>query len=214
MPRKKTGESGLFGDWADVEKILARGDRIPGALDFAIRREAELIRKDIVAGINKQAPGGKAFTPALSPITLLLRRLRQFEGTKTLIGSKGVKNSLRKAIKVHRKGPARYVVGVAREELNERGQSYYDIARVQEFGAIVTIRVTPKMRRWFMMQLRRAGMESARGDSEPGSISSGILVIKIPARPFIQPVIDKVFANPLPAQRRVLEWMAFTVGLK
>ena len=58
------------GDWAVARRILAGGPmKLKAAVGTALRQEAQLLRKEIVQGITRQAPGGESFKP-LSPLTL------------------------------------------------------------------------------------------------------------------------------------------------
>jgi hypothetical protein len=90
---------------------------------------------------------------------------------------------------------------------------------------VVVIRVTPKMRIFLMVQLKKAGFaakeKTAGGrdkggrfkkskfvSSGTGQLSKGVIVVKIPARPFIGPVIKKIASNPAAMQRRLAHRIA------
>ena len=63
------------GDWAKARKMLQSGPlKMRGAIATALHQEAHLLRKEIVQGITKQAPGSKAMKP-LSPLTIAARKL-------------------------------------------------------------------------------------------------------------------------------------------
>ncbi len=52
------------GDWARARKLLAAHPaRLKTAIAKALRQEAQLLRREIVQGITRQAPGGRAFWP-------------------------------------------------------------------------------------------------------------------------------------------------------
>lgn len=169
------------GQWAQAHAFAGMGpSKIDAALDIALRREAELFRKEVVEGIAKQAPGGEKFKP-LAKTTKAMRRHKGFKGTKALI----VRGDLRRSIKVT-KAPGGYFVGVLRSARSRNGDSLVNVAATHEFGATITIRMTRKMRRFLAMVFRKAGLP------EPGGASGPVIVVKIPPRPFLQPVADKL----------------------
>ena len=170
------------GDWNKAAKFLAEGPRKAEAgLDRALRREAEVFRKEVIQGITKGAPGGKKFQK-LSKFTLAMRKSRGFRGRKPLIEG----GDLRRSIKVVKGPGVSYFVGVLRQARGKNGQPLVNVAAVQEFGATITIRLTTKMRRFLAMTFRQAGLP------KPTSSAKSTLVVKIPARPFLQPVADKL----------------------
>ena len=62
--------------------MLQRGaQRMRQGIEQAVRQEAQLLRKEMVQGLTRQAPGGEAIAPP-SELTLAARRLRGFGGTK------------------------------------------------------------------------------------------------------------------------------------
>ncbi len=169
------------GQWATANSVLGTSVlKIDKAIDIALRREAELFRAGVVKGIAAQAPGGKKFKP-IADTTKAMRRFRNFKGNKALI----VRGDLRRSIKVV-KAAGGYFVGVLRSARSSVGRGLINIAAVQEFGATIVIRLTPKMRKFLAMVFRQAGLP------EPASRSGPTIVIKIPPRPFLQPVADKL----------------------
>lgn len=209
----------LFGDWEKARTILNNVEGVRKAIDSAVLAEAHYARREIVKGITKQSPGGKDFLP-LGKLTLLLRRARGFRGTKALI----VTATLRNSITVQPAGRGRAFVGVLRTTQRPDGKELFNIARVHEMGATIVIRVTPRMRAWLMATLREAngnrmgGMVGQRGrDNQSGrftaaprwkpsggrgGIARGVLVIRVPARPYIQPVIEKIYSDPAAVRQR------------
>jgi phage gpG-like protein len=67
--------------------------RLKTATTQALRNEAQLLRRTIVEGIRRQAPGKKRFRP-LSPVTLKKRRKAGFSGDKALIVTGDLRNSI------------------------------------------------------------------------------------------------------------------------
>ncbi len=191
MPSRKTG------DWAKARKVFANlGAKAKAAADAAILQEAHFIRGQMVQGITDQAPGGKAFKP-LSPLTLAARRLRRFRGTKALM----VRGDLRNSITVMRQNGKTFI-GVHKTASSKDGKKMIDIASVHEFGAgPIIMKVTPKMRRYLAVLYKAAGIPRT------GGTGKGVVVIRIPARPFIRPVFERD-GKPEAVKKRLEQRMA------
>jgi len=188
------------GDWALARKILSAGPtKLKGAVEMSLRQEAELLRKEIVQGITKQAPGGEAFKP-LSLLTLAAREMKGRGGTKALI----VRGDLRNSIAVIVKSGEAFI-GVPRKARDKDGNHVVDVAQVQEFGAgPIIIPMSPAMRRYLFALLRKAGKEVTEGSGK------GVVVVQIPARPFLRPAFRKFQKG---AQKRFLRRTAGLMGL-
>ena len=188
------------GDWARARKLLSRGaGQLEKTVDQALRQEAELLRNEIVQGITRQAPGGKQLKP-LAPLTLAARRMRGFGGTKALIVRGHLRNCITTIVRGHKA-----FVGVPRKARGRDGKSMVDVAQVQEFGSDpIVIPMTPAMRRFVFALLRRSG-EKPRGGS-----GKGVVVVKIPARPFLRPAFEKFKKG---AQKRFLRRVSGLMGM-
>jgi len=188
------------GDWALARRLLSGAPaKLKVAVGAALRQEAQILRREIVQGITKQAPGGEAFKP-LSPLTLAARELKRRGGTKALL----VQGDLRNAIAAIVQGDEAFV-GVPRKARGKDGKTLVDVAQIQEFGAGPTvIPMTPPMRRFLFVMLRKAGKAPSGG---PGR---GVVVVTIPARPFLRPAF-KVFEKGV--QKRFLGRVAAMMGL-
>jgi hypothetical protein len=190
------------GPWSRVGQLLAAAPlRLQAAIDKAVLQEAQFLRAKIVEGIREQAPGGRAFAP-LAPTTLAIRKFRGFGGTKALL----VHGDLRNSITATKVGDQVFV-GVLRTARTRTGQSLVDVAAQHELGSrpIVT-RLTPKARAFLHAVFRRAGL-----DKPAGRGSSGIAVIRVPARPFFAPVFER-YAQPDEVSRRFLDRVAKALG--
>lgn len=175
-----------IGDWMNAQAFLtAAPGRVDVALNVAIRREAELFRKEVVQGIAKQAPGGKRFKP-LTKRTIAMRKFQKFKGKKALIR----RGDLRKSVKVTT-APGGYFVGILRSARSSQGDGLVNIAAVHEFGATIVLKMTPKMKKFLAMVFSQAGLTAAAAPATAGA-SSRVIIIRIPARPFFQPVADKL----------------------
>ena len=188
------------GDWARARRLLtAAPQRLQAAIGTAVRQEAHALRNDIVQGLTSQAPGGETLKPP-SPLTIAARQLEGFGGSKALI----VRGDLRNSITVIVQGDEAFI-GVSRSARSKDGASMVDLAKLHEFGgAPVIIPMTPKMRRFLFALLRQAGKEPTGGSGR------GVIVVQVPARPFLRPAFDKFREG---ASRRFLERVARELGL-
>ena len=190
------------GDWALARQILSgAGARLTSAIQTSLRQEAQALRKEIVEGIAKQAPGGQAFKP-LAATTLASRQLGGFGGTKALIR----RGDLRNSVTVVSDGDEVFV-GILRRARGKGGASVANVAEIHEFGAgPFVVPITPKMRRFLFAMLKKAGAETRSS----GGGGKGVAVISIPARPFLRPAFD-LFKKG--AQARFLRRVAALMGL-
>ncbi len=188
------------GDWARARRLLtAAPQRLQAAIGTAVRQEAHALRNEIVQGLTRQAPGGEPLKPP-SPRTIAARELEGFGGTKALI----VRGDLRNSITVFVQGDEAFI-GVSRSARSKDGASMVDLAKLHEFGGPpVIIPMTPKMRRVLFALLRQAGKEPTGGSGR------GVIVVQVPARPFLRPAFDKFREG---ASRRFLERVARELGL-
>jgi hypothetical protein len=191
------------GDWSLARRILSSASRrFKDAIDKAVLQEAQFFRTKIIEGLREGAPGGQAFAP-LAPTTLAIRRFRGFKGTKPLI----VRGDLRNSITVVKQGDGVFV-GVLRSAKAAGGQSLVNVAAVHELGSRpIVLKLTPKVRRFLHAAFRAAGLDAPAGDRP----STGIAVIKIPARPFLAPVFE-AFGKPADVSRRFLDRLAQNLG--
>jgi len=187
------------GDWARARQLLAAGpQRLRSAIGVAIRQEAQGLRNEIVQGLTSQAPGGEPIKPP-APLTLAARQLEGFGGTKALL----VRGDLRNSITLIVEGDEAFI-GVPRSARSSGGESLVDLAQLHEYGGPpVVIPITPKMRRFLFALLRQAGKEPTGGSGR------GVVVVQVPARPFLRPAFEKFREG---ASRRFLERVAQQLG--
>lgn len=187
------------GDWGRARQLLAAGpQRLRSAIGVAIRQEAQGLRNEIVRGLTSQAPGGEPIKPP-AQLTLAARQLEGFGGTKALL----VRGDLRNSITVIVEGDEAFI-GVPRSARSSGGESLVDLAQLHEYGGPpVIIPITPKMRRFLFALLRQAGKEPTGGSGR------GVIVVQVPARPFLRPAFEKFREG---ASRRFLERVARQLG--
>ena len=166
------------GDWGTFKKVLhTTRNNVSAAIGRAMLQEGHALRRAMVTGITRQAPGGEKFRN-LSDFTLAMRRFKNFTGTKALV----VHADLRNAIGVVKAGSDVFV-GVPRNARSKDGHDLVDVARIHEYGAgPMTVKLTPAMRRLFGMVARHSGHNQNALHSRKGTV-----VITIPARPFVRP---------------------------
>ena len=198
-----------IGAWNVARKILRSSRRqFNSAVNKTLLQEGLFYKKEIVQGIRKQAPAGKAFSK-LAPLTRRQRKVTGFGGRKALIRS----GDLIRSVTVIKRSRGVFV-GVPRGAKGKDGRSMVDIAKLQEEGSRpIVIKVTPKMRRFLFGVLfrgRRGGKSRTGGGFAGGG---SVIVIRIPARPFLRPVFDK-FSKPSVAVPRVTKRMAKNLQFK
>lgn len=197
MPITKTG------DWdAALKALQMAGAKMEEAVRKTLLQEAQFLRTKIVEGFREQAPGGKAWQP-LSKLTLAVRQLKGMRGTKALI----VRGDLRNSIAVTEVG-GQVFVGVFRNARGSDGKSLINIAEIHENGAgPFLVRITAPMRKLLHAAFKKAGLEAP-----PGRPSTGIMVIQIPARPFIKPVIETYCTPDSKLSQRLAQRLAKNLG--
>ena len=191
-----------IGDWSKARAMLSQAaSRFERAVAAEVRQQAEGLRREIVQGLTRQAPGGSAITPP-SELTLARRRLLRRGGSKSLL----VRADLRNSVVVVMRGTDAFI-GVPRQARGADGIGLVQIARVHEFGTNPTvIPMTPAMRRFLFLLLRRAG----RTPGEGGGSGRGVVVVQVPARPFLRPAFE-AFRKGL--DKRLLAGVARRAGL-
>ena len=121
----------LTGRWTFASAaLLTASRRIKSASDRALMQEAQHLRKQLVQGIRKQAPGGRPFAKLKSQ-TLKSRKQTGFSGTKALIRTGDFVNS----IQVSKVGQEGVFVGILRSSMSRGGEMLVNIAKIHEFGA-------------------------------------------------------------------------------
>jgi len=175
----------LTGDWVKAARILKTlPEKLERAQTQATAMEAHLLRKEIVEGITNQAPGGQSFR-SLSPLTLALRKLQGFSGTKALMRWGDLRNNV-SVSHMYLGGVAAYFVGIKRSAVGRSGQPLVNVAEKLEYGVdAIVVPVTPAVRRLFLA-LFIQGLIKA-----PLKGSTTTLVYSIPAFPFLEPAFKK-----------------------
>jgi len=199
----------LVGDWRER---AASGRRVSSLMKVRIRsfliREAEEMRRLVGHAFVSQGAPGK--WPKLSPWTIAGRRLNRFGGTKALIWS----GEMRKSISTSwDEGSQSAFCGIMYQKKGMNGQSMVNIAKIHEYGSKrFAIRITPRMRKYLAVLARYLprGARMTKRDRKR-HIVTGIIVIKIPPRPFMRNQLPVFRLN---AERRARAWFAgFMLGV-
>jgi len=175
----------LTGDWRKTGRILRTlPEKMERAQTRAAALEAHALRREIVQGITNQAPGGRAFS-SLSPITLGIRKLQGFSGTKALMRHGDLRNNV-SVTHMYMGGRAAYFVGVKRSAVGRDGQGLVNVAKALEYGVpVVVVPVTPAVRRLFLALFIQGTIKA------PLKASTTVLTYSIPPYPFMEPAFKK-----------------------
>lgn len=174
------------GAWLAAHNAVSTN--ITAAVRVALRREAEFMA-DKVRDALKNGPHEK-----LSPLTLRARRLGiggpATRGTKPLLRTGDLYNSI--AATPDMTGDA-FFVGISRSVRSRTGESLVRLADVHERGRTIVMKMTPKMIRFLFGVLLKGVARAGGGGGASGGAGGGtkILVIHIPARPFIGPAFTE-----------------------
>jgi hypothetical protein len=189
------------GSWALAARVLQRTARnLERSIGAALSEEAQALKTEITRGLTTQSPGGQSLARP-SPITLAGRKLEGVGGQRALLATL----ELRRSISAIVRGLGAFV-GVPKDARGSDGRSLVRVGEVQEFGhQAFVIRLTPAMRRFLGVLRRRV-----RGSAPSGRSSSGVIVVRIPARPFLRPAFAR-FARG--SQVRFLRRLQRRLGL-
>lgn len=190
------------GSWETCRRILSEAPkRVKDAARKALLQEGQLFRNKIVQGIREQSPGGRDFAP-LAETTLAKRQFAGFSGTKALIRRGDLRNSI---VSVPKEGGDAVFVGLLRTAIGSDGQSLVNVGDIHEFGrGPFVIRVTQKMIRYLAAVF--GGLQRASTSELPAS-TLGVIVVRIPARPFIRPVWE-MYGQPADVANRYMRRFA------
>lgn len=118
------------------------------------------------------------------------------KGTNTKLKDTG---ALLNSIVVRKKG-VKYEVGVSDTATYPDGKQILPIADTLEFGALVYVEMTRRMAGYLALRAKELGIPASKSSKTP---IGGTMIIRIPARPFMQPVKAKFF-TPFAIHKRVI----------
>jgi phage gpG-like protein len=153
----------LTGDWELAQKKLAKSPAwVKRALRRSLQAEAEHIAGAMRARFDKLRPPNA-------------RNTKLLKGSSKPLVSTG---DLRNSISVEKNGDMDFYVGVPRGSRAEK------LAAIHERGVTIIQHLTDKQRKFFHAMFGSQGKTGAGG-------GTGIVVIHIPARPFIRPTFQQ-----------------------
>lgn len=198
-----------FGDWKEAQRILGTaGFRLPVAMNKALKQEAQFLRRKLIDNLKVGGTVGGTKFQALESTTLISRRFRKRRSKKPLIETADMRNSIKTVV---RKGTA--FVGILRSAVGKDGRSLIKLASVHEEGQTIAIPVTRAMLRFLHLMLRKGAKKSERTDGAMGVRLGEVLVVTIPPRPFIEPVVNRFFIkNKAAAKRRYMARVAILMA--
>lgn len=154
--------SSLIGDWKLAKRVL---NTAPAAFDRALKKaikhEAEKIAGMIRTKIASNVPPPNAAST-----------VQNKGSSKSLVDSGGMRNS----VQVVWKGKFAAFIGIPAKAR----KSATSLADIHENGRVIVQQMTDKQRKFLHAKFGGGG----------GGAGPGIIVIHIPARPFIRPVFD------------------------
>jgi hypothetical protein len=171
----------LTGDWGKADRMLgamADHTRWHRAFEKAALKEAHRLRSLMVQAFQKSGPQGAKWPP-LAMFTQILSRAQGRGDRRPLMNHGDLRNSIQVV-----KERDLIFVGTHRRTKGRNGEDLVNLAVIHNYGTkSYTIRVTDKMRKFFLWLSIQSG-----GQISPLSKSTTTLVIRIPPRPWIEPI--------------------------
>lgn len=167
----------LIGDWERAQKILAAAPAdLKQALRKALSQESLYLLTELQKNFKKVTPPNARST------------IRQKGSSRPLVNDRDLYNGMQ----IVHKGDLEKFIGIPRSApargKNAKG-GIVRLAEIHENGKVIVQQMTDKQRKFLHAFFKKSGGSS--GGSGGGS--GGVLVIHIPARPFIGPTFA---ANP------------------
>ena len=153
----------LVGDWKMAKRVL---ETAPAAFDRALKATIGAEAERIAGGIRKKIYSN--IKPPNQPSTITLKG-----SSKTLVASGGMAQS----VQLVWKGKFQVFIGIPAQA--KKGVAR--LADINEHGRVIVQHMTDKQRKFL----------HAKFPSYSGGTGTGIVVIHVPARPFIKPVFEE-----------------------
>jgi len=178
----------LNGPWDQTGralKVLATPGIYKAAYKKAATKEAHRLRGLMIDAFKKGGPAGQRW-PRLSVFTQLVSRAKGKGDRRPLTDNADLRNS----IAVHEENDVIFV-GTHRKAKAKKSKKHksgmINIALVHNYGTrLYTIKVSEKMRKYF-----RWLFVATKGQIKPLKASTTHISMRIPARPWVEPVWDR-----------------------
>jgi hypothetical protein len=185
------------GDWPEARLALSKAPKdLEWSIKKAVYQEALFFAKAMKLRLGAGVP---------PPLARPRGGGRNAKGRFTKGGGGGSKplnatGDMRNSIGVLPEGPAfEAFIGIGRNGTTGKGKRAWNasLAAIHENGAVIVMAMTPKQRAFLAMLFSKSKPKSAKTGAapSPGAVRDaphkGILVIKIPARPFIRPTFEE-----------------------
>lgn len=216
------------GDWVEVEKLLRNLKRTSRLMDKIIATEARAAAKLVQRNLKSRGKLTGTTWPRLRPLT------RKLKKSKKMLQETGALHDAITATKVE---GSKWFIGItstAQHKGKGGGLALAKLARVHEEGATIVQVWSPKQARAFFALLSKAGRTRVsrskaavarragarrrglkalgrKAEHQPGGLT---VVIRIPARPFIGPVLDVLYINAQSVvEKRIMERLVSALTL-
>jgi len=182
----------LSGAWGTATQMFQQARHLGMAVRKSPEAEAELLRAEVIKGIDTGSPAGTRLAP-LASSTRAVRALLGVPSRQALVATGELRNSIR----VWRQGGS-WVVGVTGRRAV--------LVETLEKGRTRVIRMTEQQRRWLFANLGRAN------PGVPPGGGGDTITQKIPPRPFLTPVYRAYLRDTQRTGFRVLASTAQKTG--
>lgn len=216
------------GDWAEVEKLLRNLKRTSRLMDKIIATEARAAAKLVQRNLKSHGKLTGTAWPRLRPLT------RKLKKSKKMLQETGALHDAITATKVE---GSKWFIGItstAQHKGKGGGLALAKLARVHEEGATIVQVWSPKQARAFFALLSKAGRTRVsrskaavarragarrrglkalgrKAAHQPGGLT---VVIRIPPRPFIGPVLEVLYINAQSTvEKRIMERLVSALTL-
>lgn len=161
----------LVGDWAKSQKILAAAPAdLKQAMAKALLQEALYLLNELRKNFKKVAPPNAAST------------IKQKGSSKPLVNHRDLYNAMQ-ITPTNPKDEVFIGIPAATKARGGKGAALVKLIDIHENGKIIIQHMTDKQRRFLHAMLGNKGQH--------GGGSGGIIIIHIPARPFIRPTFEE-----------------------
>lgn len=180
------------GDWELTERVLRDLAKQKKFMDQVVAAEAKHAAKLVRQNLNTKGKLTGTPWPRLKRMSLKLKR------TKTALRESGELAAAIEAVQVQ---GGKWFVGVASQGIHKGRGGTITLARLaatHETGATIVQTWDTKQMRAFFALLAKSGVRRrtrAAAKKKSRKRTSMTITIRIPARPFIFPVLDKLYAS-------------------